>query len=83
MQGTTNQGGIMEVCFLCRAQHPSHPGDYHFPFIKIYQFNICPGCYAANWDGYSPSYDGIIIDHLKAKGLPIPERNAKGWFPRE
>jgi hypothetical protein len=73
----------MEVCFLCGAKHPSHPGDYHFTFIKKYQFSICPGCYVANWDGYSPSYDHQIIAHLKALGIPEPARNDKDLFPRE
>ena len=71
------------VCELCGAQFQLDQGVYDGHYIPRYQFTICQTCWDGNWDGYTPRLDERIIAHLRAKGIPEPARNAKGWFPRE
>jgi len=40
-------------------------------------------CWEANWDGWAPHLEAKVTARLKAKGLPLPARNAKGWLPRD
>ncbi len=51
--------------------------------ISRYHLSVCKLCYDGNWDGWTPHYEGKILSHLEAKGLPIPERNENGLLPRD
>lgn len=74
---------IKFVCAICGQKHQMGPHRYDGQFVPRYQVQVCRICYSANWDGWGPEAEEILVPHLKAKGLPIPPRNAKGWLPRD
>jgi len=74
---------FMSRCFLCGREYQMGPHKYDGKYIPRYEMSVCMSCYEGNWDGWSPGCEEIIIAHLKQKGLPIPERNVKGWLPRD
>ncbi len=57
--------------------------SYEGKHISRFKIEVCSACYDSNWDGWAPSYEEKLIKHLKDKGLPVPDRNTKGWLPRE
>lgn len=73
----------MIPCFTCGRQFQFGPHLYAGTFIRRYQVCVCKACYDSNWDGWAPHYEQLLIAHLEEKGLPMPERNAKGRLPRE
>lgn len=52
-------------------------------FVGRYGIEVCGGCYSGSVDGWAPRYEARLVAQLKAKGLPIPERNEKGQLPRD
>ncbi|MFO8008329.1 MAG: hypothetical protein R6V05_11415 [Candidatus Brocadiia bacterium] len=71
------------TCDLCgsKFQHGLHRYEGHR--LDLYgDLWCCSFCWEGNWDGWNAHYEGFLIAHLKKKGLPIPERNEKGWLPR-
>jgi hypothetical protein len=42
---------------------------------------ICKICDSANWDGINPHHDEKLEKHLKGEGIPIPDKNEKGFYP--
>lgn len=73
---------IFNNCELCGKQYQSGPHLYEGRHSKLFDIWVCQICWDANWDGWSPTLEEKLVNHLKKKGLPIPERNSKGWFPR-
>ena len=59
------------------------PDLYAGAWIPRYQMHVCSPCYQGNWDGYADHFENDIIRHLNAKGIAHPERNAKGYLPRD
>jgi hypothetical protein len=43
---------------------------------------LCEGCYRLNAGGFAPDLEDKIIEVLETHRIPLPERNARGWFPR-
>ena len=74
---------IMQKCELCQKNHQIGPNRYDGQYIAKYELNVCDGCYSANWDGWGPKAEKIILSHLEQKGIPVPERNQKGWLSRD
>jgi hypothetical protein len=72
----------MAKCEMCGAEFRNGPHRYEGKFIRAYQLLVCETCWKGNWSGWNPRMEPKLIAHLQAKGLPIPERNEKGWFPR-
>jgi hypothetical protein len=70
-------------CGLCGSKFQFGPHVYEGKHIARYQLTVCRACWLGNHDGWGPSAEAAFLAHLKAKGLPTPERNADGWFPRE
>lgn len=70
-------------CFMCGRQFQMGPHRYDGTFISRYQISVCRACYESNWDGWAPHWGEHIVAHLKKNKLPIPERNARGWLPRD
>lgn len=70
-------------CDLCgkHVRHSHH--HYEGRVIPRYQLFVCKTCYEGNWDGWGPAHEPVLIDHLAKKGLPMPARNEKGYFPRD
>lgn len=60
------------------------PHLYEGLYIPRYGITVCRKyCYEGNWDGWAPHHEEKIIATLREKKLPIPERNEKGWLPRD
>ena len=78
-----NQPFFMFNCELCGTPYQMGPGIYEGKTIARYQLSVCGTCYAANWDGWAPHLEPAFIEHLQKKGIPLPERNAGGWYPRD
>jgi hypothetical protein len=74
---------IMVKCDVCETSFQFGRHIYDGKFIPTYQIQVCSGCYEANWDGWGPLAEPIILAHLEKKGLPVPRRNGKGWLPRD
>jgi hypothetical protein len=72
---------IMMQCHVCGGEFQFGPHRYDGKFIPGYKIHACRICYAGNWDGWNPDYEERLVEHLNEKGIPIPERNAKGWYP--
>ena len=71
------------TCVLSGKTFQMGDGVYEGTFVPRYQMNVYQPCYLGNHDGYASHYDENILEHLKEKGLPVPERNAKGYLPRD
>ena len=71
------------TCELCGSTFQFGPGRYDGKHIAAYNLTVCQGSYVGNWDGWAPHYESKILDHLKAKGLPVPKRNSQDLLPRD
>ena len=76
-----NDYKVMETCFSCGSKFQMGPHIYG-EYIPPYKISVCTPCFNANWDGWGPMVDKKLVEHLQAMGLPIPDRNEKGWLPR-
>ena len=74
---------IILQCDLCGSSFQFGPHRYDGRRIPRYQITVCMPCWEGNWDGWGQYHEERLISHLMVKGIPIPERNSKGWFPRE
>ncbi len=70
-------------CAVCGREYQWEPHRYDGEYIPRYQLNACSPCYMGNWDGWNPHFESKLVKHLESKGLPLPERNERGWFPRD
>ena len=78
------QDKFMVNCNVCGRQYQDGPHRYEGHGLKRYgNIFCCNTCWETNWDGWAPHREPVLLAHLKAKGLPVPERNAKGFLPRE
>jgi len=73
---------FMQKCDLCDSSFQFGSGQYDAKYLSHYKMTICKGCFQGNWDGFAPRLEDKFIGHLKKEGIELPERNAKGWFPR-
>ena len=80
---TVPQPKLISACDACGQEFQFGPNVYDGKHIARYQITVCSGCYANNWDGWAPQFEAAVTRKLKKQGLPIPERNAKGWLPRD
>ncbi|VAV82485.1 hypothetical protein MNBD_DELTA01-33 [hydrothermal vent metagenome] len=71
-------------CFTCPNEYEMGFGVYEGKCLPLYaDIFVCLTCYNGNFDGWSnPAVVEKLINHLKEKSLPVPERNEKGWLPR-
>jgi len=74
---------MMFPCDLCGASVQMGPHRYEGKMLQHYKMFVCKICYEANWDGIAPHLEPIFERHLKAKGISMPSRNQKGWYPRD
>lgn len=73
----------MVRCELCHSEFQFGPHRYDGKHIARYQMTVCRTCYQANHDGWAPAWEERVLAVLKEKGLPVPERNAEGYLPRD
>jgi hypothetical protein len=74
---------FMRHCDLCNSEFQHGPHRYDGRHIPKYDLLVCSGCYEGNWDGWGGYVEAQFLMHLRTKGLPVPARNAKGFFPRD
>ena len=74
-----------QTCFFsfCGQSFQMSHGHYDGKFIPRYKISVCRNCYDGNWDGWAPHFEEQLLPHLEANGIDVPERNAKGWLPRD
>ena len=73
---------IMFECDLCGSPYQMGPHVYEGSQLSHYQMWLCKRCYTMNWDGISPLFEPAFERHLESKGIGLPQRNGKGWYPR-
>ena len=73
---------FMFTCDLCGSKYQMGRHIYNGNHIPLYNLDVCELCYKGNWDGWSQHEEKKILNHLKEKGLPVPERNKIGLLPR-
>jgi hypothetical protein len=69
-------------CDICERLFQFGPGRYKGKHIEHYQMTLCNSCYKVNWAGFGPGLEAQFVSHLKNKGIPLPERNEQGQYPR-
>lgn len=74
---------IMKTCQICGQSFQFGPHVYDGNHIARYNLTVCRGCYQANWDGWAPVWEDAFEAHLHKHGISLPERNEKGWYPRD
>ena len=72
---------IFIKCDLCKRPFQFGPHRYDGKPLNHYQMNVCSTCLSSNWDGVGSFHEPIFEAHLKAKGIPLPQKNRKGWYP--
>jgi hypothetical protein len=73
----------MFQCAVCGSRYQHGPHRYEGHALKLYgNIFCCDGCWRANHDGWAPHLEGVLLDILKQRELPVPVRNAKGLLPR-
>ena len=70
-------------CDICGGIHYQGMGVYPLRKVSGYELFCCEVCYNGNWDGWNPQYETMLLEHLKKIGAKPPQRNEKGWLPRE
>lgn len=68
------------VCFFCGQSFHFGNHKYYGKYLPNYQLNVCDSCQRGNWDGLNPGLENKFEKHLISKNLPIPKRNANGWY---
>lgn len=75
-----NQNFTEEKCPICEVIFQAGDGRYGVP-INRYELYAYTKCVEINHDGLAPRREKNFERHLKEKGIPLPERNAKGLYP--
>lgn len=75
---------IMFNCDVCGTTYQHGPHRYQGHKLNLYgDLFVCDSCWQVNHDGWAPHYEKVLLAHLQKEGLPVPQRNAKGFLPRE
>ena len=72
---------FMEICPVCGDQYQYGPHRYEGAWLEAYGIQVCDTCKNGNFDGWAPHLEPRLLKVLKAKGLPAPERNERGFLP--
>lgn len=72
------------TCPLCGSTFQYKPHYYHEgKWVKSLGTTVCRTCYDGNWDGWNPQVEEKVIELIEEQGFIVPERNEKGWIPRD
>ena len=74
---------MQSQCELCGKAVDYSNGIYGLNKCSGYDIFVCDTCYASNHDGWGPFHQTIVISIMNKKGKALPQRNHKGWLPRE
>lgn len=79
-----NKEKFIFKCDVRGRAYQHGPGRHEGHRLELYgRIFCCDLCWQGNWDGWAPQDEHVLLEHLKQKNLPVPERNAKGWLPRD
>ena len=70
-------------CDLCGSRFQFGPHVYDGKVIPGYKLTVCRTCWVSNHDGWGPVVEDQFVKHLQSNGIPLPERNKDGWYPRD
>ena len=74
----------MPQCDVCGQPYQHGPHKYEGHGLASYgSIFVCDTCWQANWDGWAPHFEPVLLAHLARLGLQVPTRNAMGLLPRE
>jgi hypothetical protein len=74
---------IISACEVCDRKYQNGPHRYEGHRLELYgNVFCCDVCWNGNHDGWAPQCKQKLLQRLRAKGIPIPKRNAKGLLPR-
>ena len=73
----------MIPCDICGARCKAGAGTHGYQRIPGYDLTVCKSCFQGNHDGWAPVHEEAFENHLQLKSIPLPARNAQGWYPRE
>lgn len=82
VEDSVTEQKILCKCEVCGRQYQHGPQRYEGHYLELYGILCCDSCWVANWDGWAPHYEAVLLGHLRAKNLPAPMRNEKGLLPR-
>ncbi|CNF62744.1 Uncharacterised protein [Yersinia similis] len=82
MRNNEKDGQTYSNCAICGKEVKYGQGAYDLRPLELYGVHCCDACWDGNWDGWGPRWEHKILAILKEKNLPTPERNEKGWLPR-
>ena len=71
----------MEVCPVCGERYQFGPHSYEGHRLEAYDMRVCDGCEVGNHDGWAPHHEATLLEHLKTRNLPEPERLENGMLP--
>lgn len=70
-------------CDMCEASYQHGPHRFEGHSLPLYgKIFACNQCWNGNHDGWAPDLEARLHAHLTRQGLPVPQRNDKGWLPR-
>jgi hypothetical protein len=70
-------------CDICGNGCKAGAGVHGYQKIPGYALTVCKSCFQNSHDGWAPAHEEAFEMHLESKGIPLPPRNANGWYPRE
>jgi hypothetical protein len=76
-----NSFKFFATCGVCGSRFQSGRHIYDGKRLPEYDLGVCNICLDANRDGWALDIEPKILQHLKAKGLPVPKRNKNGLLP--
>ena len=73
---------FQQKCQICGSTFRFGPHIFHGRRIGKYDLMVCRHCWIDNWDGWAPECESRLEAHLVSHGIPLPQRNRKGHYPR-
>ncbi len=73
---------FQQKCQICGSTFRFGPHIFDGRRIGSYDLMVCRHCWIDNWDGWAPACEPRLEAHLASHGIPLPQRNRKGCYPR-
>lgn len=70
-------------CDVCKQTFKQGPHVYPLTKCSGYEMFVCKGCYDTSREGWNDFYEKAVVEHCQRKSIELPERNARGFLPRE
>lgn len=70
-------------CDICGIRCKAGAGVHGYQRIPGYDLTVCKSCFQGSHGGWAPADEEAFENHMQLKAIPLPARNAQGWYPRE